>query len=121
MSGFGIVFVSGDYDAAIHYYRDLLNFSVDHSWDNGAGNKGCVFRVGDGTIEILALKPNVEHKPPMNFEIYMEVEDVNDFYFHVKSKGIPISGEIADKPWGQRTFSLSDPDGIKLVFYSAIR
>ncbi|MEN6523328.1 MAG: VOC family protein [Anaerolineaceae bacterium] len=120
MAGFGIVFISKNYDEAIHFYRDLLKFTVDHSWDNGAGNRGSVFCVGNGTIEILALKPDAEHKPPMNFEVYMEVENVDQFYFHVKSLGIPIRGEIADKPWGQRTFSLTDPDGIKLVFYTVI-
>jgi uncharacterized glyoxalase superfamily protein PhnB len=74
--------------------------------------------MGSANVEILAVTPDKVAIHPEGFELYTEVEEVDAFYEYVKSKGIAIRGEIADKPWGQRTFSISDPNGIKLVFFT---
>ncbi len=120
MTDFCIIFVAKNFDNSVHYYRDQLGFTVCHEWNKGPGNRGSVFRVGDGKIEILELKSGMEYKQPQNFEISMEVENVDDFYKKVQSNGLPIRGQLADKPWGQRAFSLSDPDDIKLIFYTCL-
>ena len=49
--------------------------------------------------------------------IYCSVEDVDDFYQFVLSKGMKPSSEPHDWPWGNREFVLRDPDGYKLVFF----
>jgi len=121
MGTFTVIFVSKDFNQAVTFYRQKLNFPVAHEWDRGPGNQGCVFRIGDSQIEILALKPDAEYKQPANFEISIDVENADQFYSFVKSAGIPIRGEIADKPWGARAFSVTDPDGIKLIFSSKIK
>ncbi len=118
MSDFTFIFVSKDFEQAVKYYRDALKFPVVHDWDNGPENKGSVFQAGNGKIEVLAMKSGSEYKQPANFEISMEVDDVDAFYAYIQSINLPIRGILADKPWGQRTFSLTDPDGIKLIFYS---
>lgn len=120
MSDFTFIFVSQDFEKAVKYYRDALKLPVAHDWDRGPGNKGSVFQAGNGKIEILALKPDMEYKQPANFEISMEVDDVDAYYAYIQSIDLPIKGELANKPWGQRTFSLTDPDGIKLIFYNDI-
>ena len=121
MGTFTIIFVSRDFEQAVHFYRDNLNFPALNQWDRGPGNQGCMFRIGEGQLEILAIKPDAEYKQPANFEISIEVDDADRFYSFVKSAGIPIRGEIADKPWGARAFSVTDPDGIKLIFSSKIK
>jgi len=121
MGTFTIIFVSKDFNQAVQFYRDKLKFPVLNQWDKGPGNQGCLFRIGEGQIEILSVKPGAEYKQPANFEISMDVEDADQFYAYVKSAGLPIRGEITDKPWGARAFSLTDPDGIKLIFSSRIK
>lgn len=121
MGTFTIIFVSKDFDQAVQFYGSKLQFPILNQWDRGPGNQGCVFRIGDGQLEILAVKPGAEYKQPANFEISSEVEDADQFYAYVKSAGVPIRGEIADKPWGARAFSVTDPDGIKLIFSSKIK
>jgi len=46
------------------------------------------------------------------------VDDVDEEYKRIKSKGIIIMDDIKDHDWGDRSFSLSDPLGNILYIYS---
>ena len=59
---------------------------------------------------------NFENKGVGMF-IYLSVEDVDDYYNYLLSKGLKPSSEPQDMPWGNREFVLRDPDGYKLVFF----
>jgi catechol 2,3-dioxygenase-like lactoylglutathione lyase family enzyme len=48
----------------------------------------------------------------------LSVDDVDDFYDLVKSKGLKPEGEPKDTPMKRREFILLDPDGYKLVFFT---
>lgn len=49
--------------------------------------------------------------------LHVSVDDVDEFYEHVVSKGLKPSSEPQDFPWGRREFVIRDPDGYKLVFF----
>ena len=49
--------------------------------------------------------------------LYINVEDVDEFYEGVIAKGLKPSSTPRDWPWGNREFVLRDPDGYKLVFF----
>lgn len=49
--------------------------------------------------------------------VYISVEDVDEFYKSLISKGLKPSSEPRDWPWGNREFVIRDPDGYKLVFF----
>jgi len=117
---FRIVFRARDYDAAVGFYRDGLELKIDHSWDRGPGQRGTVFSAASGLIEIIELAEGGSFIPATGLEIGYEVENVDAWYDRVKARDIPIRGELADKPWGHRTFSLTDPCGIKVIVYSII-
>ncbi len=42
----------------------------------------------------------------------IEVEDVDALYEFIKSKNAEIIIPIRDEPWGDRHFSIQDPNGI---------
>ncbi len=114
---FRFIFWPHDYKKSVDFYEQGLGCAIISQWDKGPGRRGTVFNVGAGDIEILEL--GQEGKSvinPQGFEIYIEVPNVDEYYQVIKDKSIPILGEIADKPWGDRTFSINDPDGIKLIF-----
>ena len=118
---FRIVFRARDYDATVGFYRDGLELQIDHSWDRGPGQRGTVFGAASGLIEVLELAESASFAPATGLEIGYEVNAVDEWYDRIKAKGIPIRGDIADKPWGHRTFSLTDPCGIKVIVYSINR
>jgi len=115
-----IVFRASEYDRTVAFYRDGLELPIERSWDNGPGRRGTEFLAASGIIEILELPEGESFSTATGLEIGYEVADVDEWYHRVKAKGIPIRGELADKPWGHRTFSLTDPCGIKVILYSII-
>lgn len=117
---FRFIFWASNYKKTVEFYRDMLERPIIMDWDRGPTERGTIFKLGSGEVEVLALAPGKEGIQPKGFEIAIEVPKVDEYYRFVKEKGIPLRGEIADKPWGQRTFSVNDPDGIKLIFFTTL-
>jgi uncharacterized glyoxalase superfamily protein PhnB len=79
-----------------------------------------MFQAASGIIEVLALRSGETYVQPQGMELYYKVDDVEGWYERVQEKGLPIKKGLADKPWGHRTFSITDPDSIKVILYSVI-
>ncbi|MBU0703743.1 MAG: VOC family protein [Chloroflexi bacterium] len=117
---FRFIFRARDYEAAVTFYRDGLELPVIGSWDRGPAERGTLFQAASGIIEVLARAPGRERVALQGGELAYEVDDVDERYRRVQEKGLPVRGELADKPWGHRSFSVTDPDGIKVILYSTI-
>ena len=84
-------------------------------------------KLGDFTLAFIdenktPIKNESGAKPKgLGIYTYVEVEDVDEYFEHLKGKGIRTSTEPRDWPWGKREFVVRDPDGYKLVFYSPVR
>ena len=117
---FRFIFRAKDYEASLAFYRDGLGLPVVDSWDRGPAERGTLFQAASGIVEVLALAPGEEYTPPRGMELAYEVNNVDDWYRRVQEKELLIRGKLANKPWGHRSFSLTDPDGIKVILYSII-
>jgi hypothetical protein len=55
-------------------------------------------------------------------QVYIRVLDIDDLYKDLKDKNVSIhpNGNLEIKPWGQKEFSLLDPDHNLLTFGQAI-
>lgn len=57
--------------------------------------------------------------PGSNYgQIYIRTDDIDRLYQSIQEKGVPIhpNGHLQIKPWGQKEFSLLDPDNNLLTF-----
>lgn len=57
--------------------------------------------------------------PKTNYgQVYIRANHIDDFYQTLIGRGVEIhpNGALATKPWGQREFSLLDPDHNLLTF-----
>ena len=50
----------------------------------------------------------------------LEVDDVDAEYTKMKAAGMMIFENIKEKPWGERSFVVNDPNGIHLYIYKSI-
>jgi len=74
--------------------------------------------------EISFLLPNhpsqlpFYHKPFQRQGIYLtiEVDNVDEIYEEMKNKGVEIKVEIRNEFWGDRHFSIEDPNGVIVDF-----
>lgn len=60
-----------------------------------------------------------ELDPKANYgEVYIRTDDIDELYRTFKDNGISIHphGDLETKPWGQREFSVLDPDNNLLTF-----
>ena len=79
--------------------------------------------------EISFLLPNHPTQQPFFHTPYngkgmyftIEMDEVDSIYEELKKKGVEIKVDIRDEPWGDRHFSIEDPNGIgiDIVNYSA--
>jgi catechol 2,3-dioxygenase-like lactoylglutathione lyase family enzyme len=57
--------------------------------------------------------------PATNYgQIYIRTNDIDGLYQFMQDKGLPIhpNGHLQIKPWGQKEFSMLDPDNNLLTF-----
>ncbi len=52
--------------------------------------------------------------------ISFEVDDVDAEYRRLKAAGLEIVQDLVDKPWGERSFVIDDPNGVHLYIYKSI-
>ena len=85
------------------------------------------FRCGDVTLALYSPKGDGDARTPRpNFDhVYFAVDDLDDVYRRAQTLGglatgtgdgnLPM-GQIATRPWGERSFYLHDPFGNPLCF-----
>lgn len=56
-------------------------------------------------------------------QVYIRIDNIENFYQSLLDKKIPIhpNGHLEIKPWGQKEFSLLDPDNNLLTFGQGIK
>lgn len=52
--------------------------------------------------------------------ISFEVDDADAEYQRLKAEGLDIYQELQDKPWGERSFVVDDPNGVHIYIYKTI-
>ena len=97
------------------FYTEILNFGV--SFEN---EFYLLLHTPNRKAEISFLLPNhpsqqpIFQKPFQNQGVYLtiEVENVDEVYKELKNKNIRIEIELRNEPWGDRHFTIKDPNGI---------
>lgn len=68
------------------------------------------------------FKKETEGEPKgLGIFIYIEVDDVDQYFNYLQSKHIQTSSEPKYWSWGNREFVIRDSDGYKLVFYTSLK
>ncbi|MFT3949609.1 MAG: VOC family protein [Agriterribacter sp.] len=95
------------------FYKTRLGFQT--LWEGG----GWHFLIRDNIKIMIGECP--DDKPA--FEInchsyfaYLEVENIDELYKEYQLKKVEILSDIANKPWGQREFSICTIDGHRITF-----
>jgi catechol 2,3-dioxygenase-like lactoylglutathione lyase family enzyme len=70
-----------------------------------------ILRIGQGRLGLL-------QRAAGRFHVELEVDDLDALYEGLKQAGIEPKGPPVRHPWGERDFSVVDPDGFVLEFES---
>ena len=98
------------------FYIDQLGFELQSDY----GNYLLIKKDGIELhfFEFESLNPNENYG-----QVYIRVNDIDKLYNQLIEDSVPIhpNGKLEDKPWGQKEFSLLDPDNNLLTFGQAIQ
>jgi catechol 2,3-dioxygenase-like lactoylglutathione lyase family enzyme len=117
---FRFVYQSAVYDETVAFLRDKLELPVLNSWDRPGDHRGTLFAAASGIVEVLENAQAQRAAPGSPFMV-IEVEDVDAVHERIAGRGVAVHHELRDKPWGHRGFSVLDPNGVEIAFFTWIR
>lgn len=103
----------GDLDAAVAFYVDVLDFTVDRDERSSSSPYVALTR---GAVRLgLAQRDDAvsvgHRRPPAGVELVLEVVDLAAARSRVVSASWPIDEDLTARPWGLVDFRLLDPAG----------
>ena len=101
------------------FYADVLGFDVIDSWDR-PDSQGVLLDSGPGVVELLSPPPTDGPTRGSGIAISIETDDAQQKW---DAMGAYVGARIPSptvQPWGHRSFSVSDPDGVSVTFFEVI-
>ena len=97
-----ITFRVSNFREAIDFYENILGLPKKSQWHN--------YAVFDLCGIMLGLEPRERGVKKGVPDIYLQVDNVDETYRELKSKGVRFLTEPKDQSWGARTANFVDPD-----------
>jgi len=110
-----------DLQKSVAWYRDVVGFTLEQSWEQGGKVVGVALIAGDVRMNIsqddgARRKDRVKGQ---GIRLYMStVQSVDQIATRIKERGGTLESEPTDTPWGARVFSMVDPDGFTITITS---
>ena len=112
-----------DIEKSIVWYRDILGFVVEETWEDNVGKvTGVSLRAGTSTLMLSQddWKKGRDRAKGEGMRLYLTTaQNVDDLAIAVKARGGKLASEPIDTPWGARVFTMVDPDGFHFTIASS--
>jgi len=114
---FRAMLVVADLAANLRFYEDLLGLRRVMAWDGGA-----ILSLGPGrSLELRQGKGGAAESGPKSdgtdVMLGIAVGDVAAAHEALAAAGVAIARRLKDNPWGDRSFAVTDPNGIRVWVY----
>ena len=118
---FRAMLVVADYAASLRFYETLLGLRRVMAWDDGHG-PGALLSLGPGrTLELRGARPGGGDAPGAavgdRFMLGIAVADAQAAHDALAAAGVAIIRKLKDNPWGDRSFAVRDPEGVRVWVY----
>jgi uncharacterized glyoxalase superfamily protein PhnB len=106
-------------EPSINFYRDVLGFAVDMTFEHEGKLAGAVISAGDIRIVLNQDNGALGWDRIKGQGLYLQINvpgpaDVDAAAARIKAAGGTVIDEPADRYWGARMFQFLDLDGFKL-------
>jgi len=143
-SKMSVMFTSTDVQKSVQFYTETLGFELKECWPDKNNPmwanlvyKGQSIMIGcsmdpdkvgeachgDAVAEAywkVAAQEFIDNKPGVGMQVYVEVDDIDNYAKEIKTKGASFEGEPKTQFYGIRDIGLNDPDGYRLVFFTPV-
>lgn len=119
-----------DVGAAIDFYSGKLGFTlyrVDPPGEPGPSSEFAIVTLGRAVVMFasdhlyVGLGGTIESPRGVAIDVRVMVDDADAVYNRCRENGVEVVHEIADRYYGLRDFVISDLNGFRLRFASALR
>jgi lactoylglutathione lyase len=101
-----------DLERSIAFYRDVLGIAFRFS-EHGYAEFDAGVKLGlYERARLPTLIGTRGQAPGSDGEVLFTVDDVDGWVSRLRDRGVEILSGPEDRPWGQRTLHLLDPDGL---------
>ncbi len=108
-------------DAARDFYVEKLGFAHVMGMVGKDGQLDFVTVVLGGARIMFSRAQSGDREPGKKpVEIYLQVDDVDNYHDKVRKNGVRISDPLTMQWWGDRTFKVLDPNGYEIWFYTNV-
>ena len=117
-------FTVNNLEKSLAFYRDVLGFKVEQTWDEGGKVMGVSLRAGGVSFMIGQddWKKGRNRSKGVGFRMFcMTDKSVDTLAKGIEARGGKLDQGPRDEPWGVRDISVTDPDGFKLTIAVAKR
>ncbi len=112
--GYAILFVS-DLERSIRFYRDVIGLPFRFANESYAefATEGAKFSLyaRSGLPELIGRAAPAGEAPWPQGEVVFLVDDVDAEHARLSQAGVRVLAPPTDRPWGERTLHVVDPDG----------
>jgi hypothetical protein len=106
------------FDETDQFYGNILSLPVQYRWDHHSQDRGVMFDTGSAIIELI---DNGKHYGAVRgCGISLAVPDVHALWRYLGSAYASV-GSLRDRPWGDTDFTVDDPSGFPVTFFSPTR
>lgn len=114
------VFVRNVTDA-IGWYQHVLSCELDYEYGSPPFHAQLSRNGAALNLRLTGHRPWSTQPPePELLAVRFEVDDVKSLYLEVRERQAILHHPLRREPWGQRTFTIEDPDGNLLSFGSSM-
>ncbi len=105
-----------DYQRQKQFYDQVLGFAIVHEWDRPE-SKGVMFKVGESILEFMWPIEHGLEDISTGSGLSLGVDDANALYASLKNR-VTIGHELRHNAWGDTSFSIIDPEGYAISFFT---
>ncbi len=123
-----IMIMVAEFERSLRFYHETLEQKdLLQTWDLPNGGKGALMKVREGVIlELLGPSGGEVYggPTPVAISIGLRLEspqEVDRWYERLSTSGVQVVDKPSDKPWGERSFAVNDPDGNVLHLYARLQ
>jgi lactoylglutathione lyase len=100
-----------DYPRSVSFYRDSLGLAIAREYPGGT-----VFYAGQSLIELAGHGAPANAQGPFPGALWLQVRDIYAAQDELAARGVAITREARQEPWGLHEMHVTDPDGVTLIF-----
>lgn len=110
-----VVLIVDNLDRSVSFYTDTLGLQLQHRTEKyaqmAAGTTRLSIYTRDAMEDTLGASLEAPSRSAPSFELGFKVADCDAAFAELVDAGAPSVTRPTDRPWGQRTAYVRDPDG----------